>query len=105
PDSHASRRFSSRSSFQNVASFRKVVLEDAGEVCMTRTRRIYGLMFLRIAFCDRQRFLPVLPVTIFDGNGNWRANRDSIPHTRQDVRRIAFDLHPSTATITLLSPP
>jgi hypothetical protein len=26
-------------------------------------------------------------------------------HTRKDVGRVGFDLHPSTAAITLLSPP
>ena len=57
--------------FEDVASFREVVFQGAGEIGVAGAGRGNTLVLCGIALADGQGFLPVLPVAIFklDGDG------------------------------------
>ena len=102
---NARRRFARRRPLQHVARLGEVVLQRARKIGMARTRRSHALVLRRIAFLDRQRLGPVLPVLVGQQHGNRRADGLAVPHAAQDVRRVALDAHASAAAVALLAPP
>ena len=101
----ARRRLTSRGTLQNIASLGEVVFERARQIGMPGTRGSDALVAGRIACSDGKRFLPVLPVSIFQLNGNRRANRLAVTNTGKNMSRIALDLHAPTAAVALLPAP
>src|SRR5258708_38477027 len=69
-DRHAGGGLAGRGALQDVASFRKVVLQGSRQIGVTRPRRSHTFVFGRIAFANRQGFLPVFPVFVFELNGD-----------------------------------
>jgi hypothetical protein len=57
-------------SFEHVARVGEIVLERTSEVRMPRPRRCHALMFGRISLFHGKRLLPVLPIFIFQQNGD-----------------------------------
>src|SRR5439155_11149965 len=98
-------RLPGRGALENIAGLRKVVLQSARQVRMAGTGRAYPLVLGRVALGHRQRLLPVIPVLIFQQDGNRRADGLTLPHTRKDVCGVTLDLHPPTAAVSLLSSP
>src|SRR6185369_1033672 len=82
---YARRRFAGGCTLENVACFGKIVLESTGEIGMPRTRRRHSLVFLRISIFDRQRLLPVLPVSILNHNRDRRTDSHTVPHAGKNV--------------------
>ena len=76
-----------------------VVLEDAGEVGMARTRPGDG--DLRVAILGTRRHLlgPVLPVAVLDDERDRRAQRLSEAHTGPQLRRVLLDFHAAAAPV------
>src|SRR5205814_441885 len=58
-----------------------------------------------IASLDRQRFLPVLPIFVFQQDSDGRADGLAMTHTGEEVRAVALDLHTAAAAVALLPPP
>src|SRR5579864_1900312 len=58
-----------------------------------------------IARGDRQRFLPIFPIFVFEQNCDRGTDRDAMVHARENVRLVRLDLHAPAATITLLPSP
>ena len=72
---------------------------------MARTRRRHALMFCRISFADRQRFLPILPILVLQKNRNRRADSRAVAHARQDMNLVGLNFHAAAAAVALLPPP
>ena len=105
PGGHARRRLACRRALQNVTRFGKVVLHRSGKVGMTRPRRRDALVFRRIAFSDRQRLSPVLPVVVGEQQRDRRTDGLTMTHAAENACRIALDAHASATAIALLPPP
>ena len=104
-DGDPGRRFAGGGTLENVAGLGKIVFESAGEVGVSGTRRGDALVEGRISLGDRERFLPVFPVTIFELDGDGRADGDAVANAGEDVGRVALDLHAPAAAIALLAAP
>ena len=102
---HPGSRLPGRGPLQYVPRFRKVILQRAGKVCMTRTRGGDAFMLARITRLYRQVLLPVLPIAVLQQDRDGRTNRLAMTHAGEDVGRILLDLHAATAPKALLSPP
>jgi hypothetical protein len=72
---------------------------------VTGPGRCDSLVQSRIPFSHGQRFLPVFPVSVLQQNGNGRTYGYSLAHSREDVGRIALNLHAPAAAISLLAAP
>jgi hypothetical protein len=59
----------------------------------------------QIARTNGQRFLPILPISIFQLNRNRRSDCLPVADARKNVRPIALNLHTPTTSVTLLPPP
>ena len=72
---------------------------------MPRTRRGDALVLRRVAFLNRERLDPVLPIPVGQQDGNRRTDRLAMTNATENVRRIALDAHPSATAVALLTPP
>src|SRR6476646_1427170 len=106
--SDARGRLACRCALEDVARVLTIVLEDPGEIGVTRSDARDGAAAqraIRIAFARRgvHDRLPVRPVAIADEHRDGTTERLAGAHTGEDLRRIALDLHAPPATITLLA--
>jgi len=62
-------------------------------------------MFGRITCAHRQRFGPVLPVAVFNFDGDGRADRLAVAHAAEEMRSIRLDAHATAASVALLAAP
>ena len=81
------------------------VLEDAGEVRVSRTGLLDRNGLARILRVGRHLFRPVLPVAVIDAEGDRRAERLPPPEARPYLHLILLDKHPAAPAIALLAPP
>ena len=72
---------------------------------MPGPRRSHSLVLAWIAFIDRQGFLPVLPVPIFELDRNRGADRLALANSRQNMRGVALNFHAAAAAVSLLTAP
>src|SRR4029077_14262684 len=52
-----------------------------------------------------KRFLPVLPILVFQQNGNWRTDRHTVSNARENAGSVTLDLHAAAAHVALLATP
>src|ERR1700723_1138458 len=73
---------------------------------MARTRRRQWAASVAIlsSVLDRQRMLPISPISIDDLESNGRANRLAVPYAAQRLDAVLFDLLPAAAPIAELAP-
>ena len=57
----------------------------------------------RLRFLVRHRNRPVLPVAIPDDHRNRRTERLAQAHAAEQLRPVAFDLHPATSAVAALA--
>jgi hypothetical protein len=104
-DGDAGGGFAGGGAFENVAGFGEVVLQGSGEVGVAGAGRRDALVFRGIAFADRQRFLPVFPVAVFELDGNGRSDGHAVAYAGKNVGGVALDLHAAAAAVALLATP
>ena len=98
-------RLAGRCPLEHIAGVGKIVLERAGKVGVAGPRRGHGLVLCGIAGSDGQDLGPVLPVAVFDFDGNRRADGLAVAHAGEDVGGIGLDAHAAAAAVALLATP
>jgi hypothetical protein len=80
---------------------------SAREIGVSRTRTRYNARIFRRRFYlfARHYFLPMNEIAVFNRKRDGRAERFAVPHAGENFNRIAFDFHPSAASVTLLTTP
>ena len=91
--------------FKYISKIIMAVLTHPNEVGMPRTRHGYSRDWLcmLIKGFNLHPTGPIHPVTIPDGESNWRAKRLSKTNTRRDLYRVSLDFLPCTPSISALS--
>ncbi len=103
--SDAGGGFAGRGALEHIAGFGEVVFQGSGEVGVSGAGRGNAFVLGGIAFADGQRFLPVLPVPVFELNGDGRADGHALAHAGKNVGGVALDLHAAAAAVALLAAP
>ncbi len=86
-DGDARGGFTGAGTFEDIAGIGQVVFDGAGEVGVAGPGARDGLVLRGIAGFDRQRFSPVLPVGVFDNQGDGRADRAAVPDAGYNTSR------------------
>ena len=107
---HARRGFPGAGALEDVANVLVSVLDRSREVRMPRPRS--GDLRPAYAACpfghvrlDVHCLLPVDPVAIANQQRDRRAGRPAMANPGEDLHPVAFDGHPSPASVTPLAPP
>ena len=104
---HARGRLTGRGALENVAGVGAIVLEQPGEIGMSRPHPrdlpLPGAVGIAVSRSRVHDLEPVLPVAVADQHRDRRAERLAGAHARQELDAIRFDLHAAPSAVPLLS--
>src|SRR5262249_9054528 len=102
--SDAGGGFAGGRALEDVTGIVKIEFLGAGEVGMAGTRREELLLrSVVLGGFDRENFLPIGPVAIFDAQGNGGTNGSAVTDASEDVGTILFDFLAAAAAVAELA--
>src|SRR3984893_201236 len=72
---------------------------------MSGARRGSAFVCCGIAFANGERFLPILPIFVFQLYSGGSADRHALTDAGKDMSGVSLDLHAAAAAIALLAAP
>src|SRR5437868_5898146 len=102
---YARRSFTRRRALKHVSEIVRIIFQSAGQIGVARTRTFYATRFFgrNLARVRRHYFIPVGPVLVFDHQSQRRPERETMPHTTEDLDLVLLDLHAPAASVALLA--
>jgi hypothetical protein len=99
PDGDPRRGLARARALEDVPHVAVVVLEDSGQVGVSRTGTGHGDLRVLVFGTRRHLLRPVLPVAVLDDERDRRPEGLAEPHAGAELGRVLLDLHAAAASV------